>query len=130
MQTADKRTKIRRTLRYPATVDIGGDADQRPCTLCDASQDGAQILVDDPASLPNQFTLILGYDGTARRRCRVVWRSDTQIGVEFTAMPMTLKRSHADSDVLAARSSSGGNSRTGAGSDTNDSFDIDSLPSR
>ena len=118
MQTADKRRKVRRTLRYPATIDGGDDADPRPCTLCDASQDGAQILVDDPASVPDQFTLVLGYDGTARRRCRVVWRSDTQVGVEFIGIPKTFQRTHAGSDDAAA------------GSGSNDSFDIDSLPAR
>ena len=118
MQTAEKRRKVRRTVRYPATVDVGGDSNPRPCTLCDASQEGAQILVDDAASLPDEFILVLGYDGTARRNCRVVWRSDTQIGVEFTAIPKNAPRANAGSEDVT--------SDAGA----KDPFDIDSLPTR
>ena len=34
-------------------------------------------MVDDPNGVPDEFTLVLGYDGTARRRCKVIWRSDS-----------------------------------------------------
>lgn len=83
MQTNEKRRNIRRTLRYPGVIEIGDDAVTIQCALRDASQEGAQLQVDDPESVPNEFTLILGYDGNARRRCRVVWRSENLVGVEF-----------------------------------------------
>jgi hypothetical protein len=120
MHPADKRKNLRRTVRYPATIEVGDDSAPRQCTLCDASQEGAQILVDDPASVPDQFTLVLGYDGTARRRCRVMWRSDTQIGVEFTSRSRTARR----------RAAAAADAKHGASSKPNDPFNFDSQSSR
>ena len=83
MQPGDKRKKLRRSISYPAFIDLGGDLAPVRCTLCAASQEGAQLAVEDPNGLPNEFILALSSDGAARRRCRVVWRADGQIGVEF-----------------------------------------------
>jgi len=82
-QVVDKRKNPRRSLSYPAAIDLGDGSPLRPCSLCDASQDGAQITIAHPDSLPGEFILALSADGAARRRCRVVWRADGQIGVEF-----------------------------------------------
>ncbi len=82
-QIAEKRKNLRRSITYPAFIDLGDNVPARECTLCDASQEGAQIQVTEPNSLPNEFILALSSDGAARRRCRVVWRTETQIGVEF-----------------------------------------------
>lgn len=83
MQPAEKRKNLRRTVTYPAFIDLGDGSPTRECTLCDASQEGAQLAVADPNSLPNEFILALSADGAARRRCRVMWRTEKQIGVEF-----------------------------------------------
>jgi hypothetical protein len=83
MQSPEKRKNLRRTITYPAFLDFGDGAPVRECTLCDASQEGAQLAVADPNSLPDEFILALSSDGAARRRCRVVWRTDNQVGVEF-----------------------------------------------
>ena len=80
---AEKRKNLRRTVSYPAFIDLGDGSPARECTLCDASQEGAQLAVADPDSLPDEFILALSSDGAARRRCRVMWRTDDQIGVEF-----------------------------------------------
>ena len=80
---AEKRKNLRRTVTYPAFIDLGDGSPARACTLCDASQEGAQLAVADPDSLPDEFILALSSDGAARRRCRVVWRTETQVGVEF-----------------------------------------------
>jgi hypothetical protein len=84
MQTpAEKRKNPRRTITYPAFIEMGEGAQPRECTLRDASQEGAQLDVADPKSVPNVFILAVSYDGAARRRCRVIWRTETQVGVEF-----------------------------------------------
>lgn len=84
MQTAaEKRKSIRRSVTYPAFIELGGGAPARECTLCDASQQGAQLAVADPATVPNEFILALSSDGAARRRCRVIWRTESSVGVEF-----------------------------------------------
>ncbi len=84
MQTAaEKRKNIRRSITYPAFIEPGGGAPALECTLCDASQQGAQLAVADPVTVPNEFILALSSDGAARRRCRVIWRTETSVGVEF-----------------------------------------------
>jgi hypothetical protein len=83
MSPLEKRRALRRAISYPALIHIGDGSPAREATLCDASQDGAQIVVADPDSLPDDFVLALSADGAARRHCHVVWRSGNQIGVEF-----------------------------------------------
>src|SRR5882757_3957854 len=93
MQPADKRKNLRRSLTYPAFLDFGDGLPSRECTLCDASQEGAQLTVADVSSLPDEFILALSSDGAARRHCRVVWRTETQIGVLFLRGPKKPARS-------------------------------------
>jgi PilZ domain len=83
MPPAEKRKSLRRVISYPAYLDFGDGAPPRECTLCDASQEGAQLQVTEPDSVPDQFVLALSADGAARRKCRVVRRTSNQIGVEF-----------------------------------------------
>jgi hypothetical protein len=77
----------RRTIRYPAYVDLGRDLPLRACTLCSISESGAELTVANSDTLPKHFILALSIDGAAQRRCRVVWRSESQIGVEFLRAP-------------------------------------------
>ena len=55
----------------------------RECTVWDESETGARLVVDAPETIPDSFHIYMTLDFTSRRRCRVVWRSGTQIGVEF-----------------------------------------------
>jgi hypothetical protein len=81
--SAEKRRNPRRTVTYPAFLDLGDGLPARECTLCDASQEGAQLAVAQPNSLPDQFVLALSSDRAVRRRCGVIWRTETQVGVKF-----------------------------------------------
>jgi hypothetical protein len=83
MQPGEKRRNPRRLVSYPAFIDLGDDRPAVKCALCDASQEGAQLAVADPAALPDEFILALSSDGAARRRCRVTWRAEDSIGVQF-----------------------------------------------
>jgi hypothetical protein len=118
MQQAEQRKTLRRSIRYPGVIDLGGDQTPIPCTLCDASQDGAQLLIDDSRPLPDGFVLVLGYDGTARRLCKVVWRSENQVGVEFIKRLPTASRPEVVADAPDQPSK------------TDDPVDIESLPGR
>jgi hypothetical protein len=64
-------------------IDLGDGSPRRECTLCDASQDGAQLMVDDAASLPAEFMLVLSSGGKPRRHCRTMWKTKDQVGVKF-----------------------------------------------
>jgi hypothetical protein len=55
----------------------------RECTVWDESDTGARLVVDAPETIPDVFHLYMTLDFASRRRCRVVWRSKTQIGVKF-----------------------------------------------
>jgi hypothetical protein len=44
--------------------------------------------------VPENFILALSADGAATRYCRVVWRTDKQVGVEFVERPANIARKH------------------------------------
>ena len=69
-------------MRYSAMLILEGNA-QRSCMLSDISDTGARIDVDTADELPDRFTLVLSGNGSPRRKCRVVWRQPTQVGVNF-----------------------------------------------
>jgi hypothetical protein len=50
-------------------------------TLSDLSATGARVSIAATDRLPLKLTLLFP-DGT-RRRCRLTWRSETSIGIEF-----------------------------------------------
>jgi hypothetical protein len=79
----NKRKHVRRPLTYAGHIDAGGGAPAHECVLTDVSENGAQIVVASAVKLPENFILTLGFKGTARRRCQVIWRSEDRIGVSF-----------------------------------------------
>ena len=54
------------------------------CKMADVSQGGAKLLIDKPSVIPECFVLVLSYGARTRRKCKVRWRSEDSIGVEFT----------------------------------------------
>jgi hypothetical protein len=55
----------------------------RECTVWDESTTVARLVVDAPETIPDIFHIYMTLDFSSRRRCRVIWRSSNQIGVEF-----------------------------------------------
>jgi hypothetical protein len=49
----------------------------------DESDTGMRLVVDAPNEIPDIFYVYPTLDSTSRRRCRVIWRAEKQIGVEF-----------------------------------------------
>jgi hypothetical protein len=76
------RRSARRTVSYPARIDAGDGSPSYACTLADISQTGAKLNAAVGSVLPDEFTLLLG---GAHRKCRVVWRTEKQIGVRFVS---------------------------------------------
>jgi hypothetical protein len=51
--------------------------------LWDISESGARIAAPRTNFLPPAFDLLLAKDGSSRRVCRVVWRNEGHVGVQF-----------------------------------------------
>jgi hypothetical protein len=98
-QKSEHRKHRRQALHYPALILL---RDQQPCMcmLSDVSDGGAKITITTDRDLPDEFVLMLSGRGGTRRHCRVVWRGDTSIGVEFQRRPMP--EDHAEGDPPAA----------------------------
>ena len=79
----EKRRSHRQSLKYPARIDIGDGSPPRPCVLTDVSVSGARVMVEKPHEISDQFSLLIAPEHGTMRRCKVAWREDKQIGLEF-----------------------------------------------
>jgi hypothetical protein len=59
------------------------------CSLKNLSKLGARIAISNPRSAPQEFEVVLK-EGLARW-CRVMWRSEGEIGIEFIVAPQSLR---------------------------------------
>jgi hypothetical protein len=55
----------------------------RKCIVLDESEKGARLEVNRPSEIPDNFYIYMTLESTSRRQCRVAWRSDKQMGVEY-----------------------------------------------
>jgi hypothetical protein len=127
LSSAEKRKNLRRSIAYPAFIVLADGSPPRECTFCDASQEGAQLAVVEPDSVPDEFILALSADGAARRRCRVAWRAENQIGVEFLK---DLKKNALPVQKPVMRSSAPKSADAGASAEPAERLDIDTLTPR
>lgn len=67
----------------PAMISLYEGAKRQPCMVLDVSPGGGRVRLLPGAFVPDNFTLLLTPCGKVRRACRVVWRRENQIGVEF-----------------------------------------------
>jgi hypothetical protein len=78
----ERRKGFRVEWHSPATIYQGKLA--RPCIVSNFSNGGAKITGVRAATIPDEFALrITSYDSRIRK-CRVLWRSDDTLRVEFT----------------------------------------------
>jgi hypothetical protein len=59
------------------------------CAMKDVSESGARIVVSDSKASPQEFLLLL--NAGLSRWCRVTWRSDNEIGIQFIPPPHSFK---------------------------------------
>lgn len=55
------------------------------CVMADLSATGARLQVKEPATLPDEFVLLLSHTGQLHRKCSVTCRAETEVGVKFLA---------------------------------------------
>ncbi|MFZ3361168.1 MAG: PilZ domain-containing protein [Xanthobacteraceae bacterium] len=79
----EARNTKRRFISTGARIVLADGADLANCRIIDISGTGARLEVTNLDAVPEQFFLVLSYDGRSRRQCSVVWRSEKTIGVEF-----------------------------------------------
>jgi hypothetical protein len=79
----DKRKDVRRPMQYTAWVALPDSKTPLGCVLSDISESGARLDVDNPESIPDEFVLLLSRRGVPKRKCRVIWRNEHQLGVNF-----------------------------------------------
>jgi len=73
----------RKTLRHRAfkgaSIEFRGGAID--CTVRNLSEKGATLDVASPVGIPDRFSLHIR--GDHARKCRLVWRKELRIGIEF-----------------------------------------------
>lgn len=77
----ERRKSFRVEWHSPATIYDGKLA--RPCIVSNFSNGGARIVGIRAATIPDEFGLRLTFRDNRIRRCRVLWRSDDAVRVEF-----------------------------------------------
>lgn len=82
----DKRIAQRRLVGYRAHLKLNDSGTLVECVVRDISQTGARLIVTSPSELPDTFSLFLSKD--VARRCRIVWRKEKQVGVNFGGRQM------------------------------------------
>jgi hypothetical protein len=83
---AEHRKSTRRFIRQGGRVALTDGSILATCQVSDVSVTGARLTLRAPiARVPDNFILLLSYDGHLRRHCSVVWRSRNSVGVEFVA---------------------------------------------
>ena len=85
MLERDRRKHPRRTVRYKAWIDTRMDK-MIDCELVDISEGGAKVHVTNLVEVPDKFVLKFSLLGNPQRPCKVVWRGEDHIGVQFAAI--------------------------------------------
>jgi len=78
----DYRSKPRRPVRYKAWLQTEPGTSAQPCSFSDVSEGGARVRIDGATAVPAEVNLLLARQAQGRP-CRVVWRSETEIGLRF-----------------------------------------------
>ena len=77
--------KTRHKTKHDAWMLLDGGFAKRNCTILDLSSGGARVKLADAAPLGSRLHLALTGDVRKVTSCRLIWRKDSIIGVEFIA---------------------------------------------
>jgi len=79
----ERRKRPRLQISIPALIHIWDGVPPVRCTILNMSSRGSLLRLEAQAVVPDNFALFLIKTGAVRRDCRVVWRRDNFLGVEF-----------------------------------------------
>jgi PilZ domain len=78
-----KKREARKSLHQPGWITLEGGFAARQCVVQDMSTSGAKITIDDPNVLPARLRLAFARDARTGRKCEVVWRRGSLVGIKF-----------------------------------------------
>lgn len=81
-EPTDRRKSPRIHIQIDGAVQCSRTLTSLSCVVRDISESGARLVVDSSQHVPDAFQLQLEHEGFSTE-CIVVWRSGTEIGVEF-----------------------------------------------
>jgi hypothetical protein len=79
------RRRPRMNLPLKASLDFGRNTPRRTCTIRNISEGGACLHIGLLLDPPEYFHLMIPSVGNFCRHCKLVWRSEFDIGVQFLA---------------------------------------------
>src|SRR5215216_2792227 len=89
----ERRQHLRVEWMSSATIDLGAGRRSRPCMVSNLSNGGAKLSGVEGATLPDEFALRISASRESPRKCRVIWRTRHELGVEFAEpFPASAKR--------------------------------------
>jgi hypothetical protein len=99
VRPANSRKAPRKPAELPVLILFEGAARPISCKVGNISATGALLRFtrgsahsfDNPANLPDRFTLALPVERT-EVDCQVVWRKDTELGVKFASIYRPMRR--------------------------------------
>ena len=78
----ERRTLIRTYVERNVQIIISDRMTPIDCTILDVTNKGAGLSVPATAGLPTTFAMSFDF-WRSLRHCRLIWRSNKKIGVEF-----------------------------------------------
>jgi hypothetical protein len=78
----ERRTAARTRVLRNAAIILNDRGAVLHCTLLDLNKCGARISLGSTYRISEDFELTFD-NARTRRKCRVMWRTDTQLGVSF-----------------------------------------------
>jgi hypothetical protein len=95
------RRSERTSSNTPAVIGTEDDSFRAACIVCNLSEGGAKLMLEQPTPLPSEFVLFLRPDSPIGRRCHVIWRIENKIGVRFGSVFDSGRCSQGGSGVWA-----------------------------
>ncbi len=77
----ERRAVVRNRTLKSGKIRVNAHTSMIDCTIRNLSSKGALLLVPSILTVPDEF--VLEMSDRTRRDCRVTWRGDNRVGVEF-----------------------------------------------
>src|SRR4051812_14925107 len=81
----ERRREVREPANYSCWLSTESTSRLIQGRVSNISAGGAMVVCPAQAEIPDSLELYMTPDGKVGRRCKVVWRSDNAIGLQFLA---------------------------------------------